>query len=921
MKGDFSRSTFRPEKHYNRVLIEQGRVQIDADWNEQQAIWQHHLRTESADLIGGSGTPIENNGFQISLSPDGKTLQIGQGRFYADGILCENETAVPYLNQPDLPQLTDPFAAITAAQKSAAVVYLDVWERRLTAIDDSLIREVALNGTETAVRAKTVWQVKVLPVAIPAGGLSPNSQLPEWNALIAGSTGMLNAQTQPTLSTDNPCLIPPTAGYQSLENQLYRVEIHAPGSPGIATFKWSRDNGFVETSIIGINGKNVAVHDLGPDDVLGFGNGQTVELLTDHHELYGLPGQLLTIDSVTTATNTVTLKTAPDPTDINLQLHPRMRRWDSQGAIATPAAAGTWIPLENGVQVQFTAGPQIAFPVASYATGDYWLIPARTATGEIEWPPFAIPNTNPIPQSPAGIRHHYSRLAMLQLNTVTNAWQLQDCRTVFPSLADVPSPDGGIHVTGVFTVDPTSQSPSPLVNDTTVQVSAFGGINVQCDGDADPASIVRATCYLSVENPIQLGGPTSPAAGYQIFNLAGTVSAASGTKTISWRPTADATNLLGQITSATPPGDRGILLRLTLKGNFIWANGNPNLFLDGDDFGSVQGGASNISVRFPSGDKRRGGDFEMWFWLLAVPVTLSSITAPAQLTTGTTQSVTIALTDKAPAAGVSVAIAITSTPANLVVTVPANQTTITIPAGSTSGTFTIQASATLVGQATITVTAGGATLAATVTVAPAVLTGQLVISPTTIFVGGSATGTVTLSGPAPQAGVAIALSSANSNIASVPGSVTVPSGSSTATFTITAGTAVGTTTIKASSTAGTTLPATITVRQKTKEGKDTKEVVKEGHKEFKEIEVKTISDAHPAKFSDTKGHDVKVVDALATPVLRPRTIKPSPGTVLTGQLDHDGTSMLPAAQAFIRPEERPEVGQAIFQQPSEGQKS
>jgi Family of unknown function (DUF6519) len=913
MKGDFSRTTFRPEKHYTRVLIEQGRVQLDSDWNEQQTIWQHLLRTESADLIGGSGTPIENNGFQITLSADGKTLQIGQGRFYADGILCENETAIPYLNQPDLPQLTDPFAAITAAHQSAAVVYLDVWERRVTALDDSLIREVALNGTETSVRAKTIWQVKVLPVAIPAGGLNPNSQLPEWDGLIAGSTGMLNAQTQPTLSTNNPCLIPPTSGYQSLENQLYRVEIHTPGSPGTATFKWSRDNGFVETSIIGINGKDVVVHDLGPDDVLGFGNGQTVELLTDHHELYGLPGQLLTIDSVNAATSTVTLKTAPDPTDINLQLHPRMRRWDSQGAIPTPATAGTWIPLENGVQVQFTSPTQIAFTTASYATGDYWLIPARTATGEIEWPPFAIPNSNPIPQSPAGIRHHYNRLAMLQLNTSTNTWQLQDCRTVFPSLADVPSPDGGIHITGVFTVDPTSQSPSPLVNDTTVQLSAFGGINVQCDADADPASIVRTSCYLSVENPIQLGGLTSPAAAYQIFNLAGTLSAAAGTKTISWRPTSDATNLLGQITSATPPGDRGILMRLTLKGNFIWANGNPNLFLDGDDFGSVQAGATNMFLRLPSGDKRRGGDFEMWFWLLAEPATLSNITAPAQLTTGTTQSVTITLTDKAPAAGVSVAIAITSTPANLVATVPANQTTLTIPAGSTSGSFTIQAAANLAGQATITASAAGVTVVATVTVAPAVLTGQLVISPTIILVGGSATGTVTLSGPAPQAGVPITLSSANPAIASVPANVTVPAGSSKATFTITAGSTAGTTTIKASSAAGTTLPATITVRQKTKEGKDGKEVFKEGHKEFKEVETKVIADSHPAKVADI--HPAKVADSIATPVLAPRTINPTTHTVLTGELDHDGTSMLPTV-AFIRPEERPEVGQAIFQQPT-----
>ena len=38
MKGDFSRDTFNPRKHYAGVLMQQGRVQIDADWNEQQSI-------------------------------------------------------------------------------------------------------------------------------------------------------------------------------------------------------------------------------------------------------------------------------------------------------------------------------------------------------------------------------------------------------------------------------------------------------------------------------------------------------------------------------------------------------------------------------------------------------------------------------------------------------------------------------------------------------------------------------------------------------------------------------------------------------------------------------------------------------------------------------------------------------------------
>jgi hypothetical protein len=39
MKGDFSRIRYAPEKHYTRVLKQQGRVDLDSDWNEQSLIF------------------------------------------------------------------------------------------------------------------------------------------------------------------------------------------------------------------------------------------------------------------------------------------------------------------------------------------------------------------------------------------------------------------------------------------------------------------------------------------------------------------------------------------------------------------------------------------------------------------------------------------------------------------------------------------------------------------------------------------------------------------------------------------------------------------------------------------------------------------------------------------------------------------
>ena len=48
--------------------MQQRRVLLDADWNEQAAITLHQLRTTTADLIGWHGTPLldgDDGGFQI----------------------------------------------------------------------------------------------------------------------------------------------------------------------------------------------------------------------------------------------------------------------------------------------------------------------------------------------------------------------------------------------------------------------------------------------------------------------------------------------------------------------------------------------------------------------------------------------------------------------------------------------------------------------------------------------------------------------------------------------------------------------------------------------------------------------------------------------------------------------------------------
>jgi hypothetical protein len=427
MKGDFTRNTHKERKHYSRVLMQQGRVQVDADWNEQIAIDAHIDRTARRDIIGHCGGPQGNApdgtplaGFEIV--PQGMDLRITAGRYYVDGILVENEAERLFTDQVDFREAELPTTPGTY------LIYLDVWERHLTALEDPEIREVALGGPDTATRARVLGQVKWQAI-------SPNDECsdfgPGWVPDGAGSTGRLAARAEPDPPGSQPCIVPEEAGYRRLENQLYRVEIHAEGGLGTATFKWSRENGSVVTRWKGQDGDNLIVSSTGRDEVLGFANQQWVELIDEIREQAGTPGTLVMIDNVdgdiitidpTTATGTTNLANFDASTA-------RIRRWDSDGeqSVTVPTSNDGWIALEEGVQIKFQAG--------TFRTGDYWLIPARTLTHDVEWD--AQAGTGPEGfRLRHGIQHHYCPLAIGPLTA--NGWgTLTSCRRLFPPLTEI----------------------------------------------------------------------------------------------------------------------------------------------------------------------------------------------------------------------------------------------------------------------------------------------------------------------------------------------------------------------------------------------------------------------------------------------------------------------------------------------------
>src|SRR5271168_1641825 len=101
MAADITRSTFNPSKHYSGVRQQQGRVSLDADSNEQVDIASHRVQIETSDVVGFSGAPRDNAGFQIVPVPQpgpSTDLAISPGRIYVNGVLCELEsTPVPII--------------------------------------------------------------------------------------------------------------------------------------------------------------------------------------------------------------------------------------------------------------------------------------------------------------------------------------------------------------------------------------------------------------------------------------------------------------------------------------------------------------------------------------------------------------------------------------------------------------------------------------------------------------------------------------------------------------------------------------------------------------------------------------------------------------------------------------------------------
>ncbi len=492
MSFDNSRFTFDPRKNFSGVVMEQGRVQLDSDWNEWLAEISRRIQAGTLDTLGHAVYPATTPAaFQITAqSGTPNTIMIGCGRMYVDGLLAENHglrenatwdpalaelsgapqpppnpapppspgNTADYTHQPYYPGATVPTGA------GPYLFYLDVWTRPVTWLEDPHLIDPAV-GVDTTGRLQTVWQVKYLPY--PSGATTYTCATADSAiAYPPASAGLLSTNVVPN-PTAGPCCLTAGTGYTGVENQFYRVEIHQAGegsdaaSLSGATFKWSRDNASVTTGVTAINpGTDTAnntvsvlsVMSLGRDQVLGFSNGDWIEILDDWTEFWGMAGVLCQIDSVDPSSKTITLTsqlptTATTPGDFPIDTsgntyphrHTRIVRWDQSGTVydvngnkwcdlgttggqIPVPAPDTTLVLENGITVTFSTSAS----GSNFNIGDFWTFDARTANGKVE---------TLVDAPPRGIHHHYTKLCVVTFGSPAS---FTDCRTEWP-----PSAEGG----------------------------------------------------------------------------------------------------------------------------------------------------------------------------------------------------------------------------------------------------------------------------------------------------------------------------------------------------------------------------------------------------------------------------------------------------------------------------------------------
>jgi hypothetical protein len=425
MGAQISRVSYDPRKRYSGVFQIQGGMVTDADLGEAALIAKGRADAIAGDTVH-SGAPLLGGCVDVTrpaLQP-GIVYAMGRrGHVTASADLDPTKPLDLYAKQTDLPQ-PPPLPA-----GEAFVLYADVWEREIGPLEDPDLTDPGLHGAETAVRTRTMAQIKAAPLADLAAIQAASGAYP------AHGNAVLTAGIRTQAATIDPC--DPCATEVSttvrLGNALFRLEVmdvEGPAdAPARVTLAWSMENAAEQLSTAPA-----------PPAAFGERSGSVFELfspVTDSHK--GAfpagsrrPGQLVAELPAT----------PPARTDGEAGAWPSVRRWDGYAIIDTTAAIPAVVEARNAA-VTATAGVlkialdtiELSLDLAgkSFLAGDHWLVTLREFAADTD-------RVRVASAEPSGIHHHYA--VLLTVDAAGNPQVLADAdrrRLSFPTLADLPA--------------------------------------------------------------------------------------------------------------------------------------------------------------------------------------------------------------------------------------------------------------------------------------------------------------------------------------------------------------------------------------------------------------------------------------------------------------------------------------------------
>ena len=456
MKTQISRLSHRAGQRYSGVFQQQGRMITDADLNEMVQVLQSAGYMQGRLALDG-GAPADRG--LVDIDDDNRPT-LKWGRVVADGMVGEVAPEAGYEGKFDYRRQADFPGAPPLPVEGGYVMYADLWQRVVTALEDPELRDAGLLGADTCTRTRTMAQLKW-------ARSEADVENPDRNPR-KGNAGLALRLREVVVGADlcDPCGTDETLD-EPVGDYLFRVEVHAvqrdaDGNLAGVTLKWSRENGAEQHEALRADdlGGPVPV-ELPQEFTTGHWAYEFHDLETETH----LGAHLVDRDAQPGHGRLQTTPALPG------EGKPRrwVRRWDGYCTVyfngGSPSAVKGWDKNQQlvrpgetdsiethgryrveagdgGDRLRISLDRMDLFLEASgkaFVAGDYWLAPVRDrqhAAGS--W----VLGDRDHGESPIGVEHHYLPLARFNGAGLSNPEPLSDARRrrlSMPALSDLPA--------------------------------------------------------------------------------------------------------------------------------------------------------------------------------------------------------------------------------------------------------------------------------------------------------------------------------------------------------------------------------------------------------------------------------------------------------------------------------------------------